>query len=288
MYKIIKNYRDNETLRRSFDALAKKTFGLTFEDWYQWGYWSDNYNPHSIFLDGKIVANVSVNQTDILWDGKKKRLIQLGTVMTDEVYRRQGLCKRIMEDVFSEWEGRADGFYLWANNSAVELYPKFGFIGAREYQYQKRSPVQTEKTMRQIPMEAQQDFERLRKAIEDGRPFGRFALTGNAGLFLFYVTKFMQKNVYYSEPLDAYAIAEIEGKHLRLQNVFSPRPLSVQEVVEAFGSEMDQVTLGFTPQEGLDYTKTEIPADDNYLFVKGAVFADFEKQQLRFEELAHA
>ena len=30
---IIKNYRHNEALRRSFNALAEKTFGLNFENW---------------------------------------------------------------------------------------------------------------------------------------------------------------------------------------------------------------------------------------------------------------
>ena len=58
---IIKKYRDKEELRKSFNELAKKTFGLNFEDWYQNGFWGDNYNPYSIVMDGRIVANVSVN-----------------------------------------------------------------------------------------------------------------------------------------------------------------------------------------------------------------------------------
>ena len=43
---IIKSYRNQDTLRHSFNALAGKTFeGLNFEPWYQNGYWSDSYNP---------------------------------------------------------------------------------------------------------------------------------------------------------------------------------------------------------------------------------------------------
>lgn len=288
MYQIIKDYRDHEALRQSFDALAQKTFGLSFEDWYQLGYWSDCYNPHSIFLDGKIVANVSVNQTDLLWDKEVKHLIQLGTVMTEEAYRHQGLCKCIIEDIFAEWEGRADGFYLWANNSAVDLYPKFGFVKGREIQYQRTVSIQAEPTMRQVPMRTRQNFEQLRRAMQKSRPFGRFALTGNEGLFLFYVTKFMQQNVYYSERLNTYAIAEVKRSHLHLNNVFCPQPRSVREVVEAFGPQIEQITLGFTPEEEWDYIQTELPADDNQFFTKGAVFAAFEEQKLRFEELAHA
>lgn len=37
---LMKDYRNNEELRASFNVLAKKTFGLDFEDWYQNGYWT--------------------------------------------------------------------------------------------------------------------------------------------------------------------------------------------------------------------------------------------------------
>lgn len=36
---ICTDIRENSALRRSFDALAQKTFGLTFEGWYQSGGW---------------------------------------------------------------------------------------------------------------------------------------------------------------------------------------------------------------------------------------------------------
>ena len=76
MYEIIKNYRDNEQLRHSFNELAMKTFDIDFEDWYQNGYWTDRYNPHSIVIDGKVVANVSVNTTvfEIVYK-KEKRFV---------------------------------------------------------------------------------------------------------------------------------------------------------------------------------------------------------------------
>ena len=66
MCKIVKDYRDNIILRHSFNELAKKTFGLDFEDWYQNGFWSDHYNPYSIVEDHKVIANVSVNKTDMI------------------------------------------------------------------------------------------------------------------------------------------------------------------------------------------------------------------------------
>lgn len=67
MCEIVKNVRNSETLRKSFNELAKETFDLDFEDWYQNGFWRDKYIPYSMVINGKVVANVSVNRTDMLW-----------------------------------------------------------------------------------------------------------------------------------------------------------------------------------------------------------------------------
>ena len=75
MYNLIKNYKDNEALRHSFNKLANKTYGLDFEDWYQNGYWGEKYNPYSIVKDGEVIANVSVNITDMMWNGMRKHFI---------------------------------------------------------------------------------------------------------------------------------------------------------------------------------------------------------------------
>ena len=138
MYKLEKNYRNNDTLRKSFNELAQKTFGFDFEDWYQNGFWGDNYNPYSIVIDGKVVSNVSVNKTDMLMDGEVKHFLQLGTVMTDEQYRNKGLSRMLMEQIELDYAGKVDGIYLFANDSVLDFYPKLGFQKAKEYQYSRK------------------------------------------------------------------------------------------------------------------------------------------------------
>ena len=80
--KLQKNIKNDSYLRRSFFQLAKNTFDLSFEQWYQNGYWTDSYIPYVLHENGTVVANASVNIIDTLWQGEKKRYIQLGTVMT--------------------------------------------------------------------------------------------------------------------------------------------------------------------------------------------------------------
>ena len=96
---IEKNYRDNESLRNSFNELAGKVFGgLNFEDWYRNGFWKDNYIPYSIVIDGKVVSNVSVNACNMNYDGRIVKLIQLGTVMTDPDRRLIRLGRKLLPD----------------------------------------------------------------------------------------------------------------------------------------------------------------------------------------------
>ena len=117
---IIHGYRHDKALRDSFNALAEQSFGLNFEGWYQNGFWGDNYDPHSIVLDGKVVANVSVNRTDLLVAGKRYQILQLGTVMTDPAYRGRGLSRAIMEAIEPALAD-ADGVYLFGNDSVVDF-----------------------------------------------------------------------------------------------------------------------------------------------------------------------
>lgn len=284
---VIKNYRTNDELRHSFNELAKKTFWIDFEDWYQNGYWTDRYNPYSIVLDGKVVANVSVNRTDFEINGVVKHYIQLGTVMTDEQYRNRGLIRRIMEEIDKDYAGEADGIYLFANNEVLSFYPKFGFRTAKQFEYVKE--VQNEKaaTFTQIPMGDKEAWDMLEQKIKTGYGQSAFEMMDNSQLNMFYVSKYMQENVYYSEELDAYVVAEIEEDTLTINMVISDKEQDLNVVAEGFGPEIHHVILGFTPKNGQGFEKREMNQDNSTLHVKGD-WKDFEEAEWMFPLLAHA
>lgn len=308
MFALKKDYKENEPLRASFNALAKRTFGLDFEDWYQNGYWRENYIPYSMVCDENVAANVSVNLTDMLMNGEVKRLIQLGTVMTDEAFRGQGLIRGLMEEIEKDYAGKTDGMYLFANDSVLDFYPKFGYRKAAEYQYVKA--VQNEGTQgadaqntageeerarkvqasaaRQLPMQERAQWDKLEAAIESSVHHERFDMIHNNGLYMFYVTKFMQENVYYDAAHDAHVIAEQEGDTLTLHSVFAPKQISLGDVIRAFGDTVQNVVLGFTPKDTSGFLVREVHEEDTTLLVKGGVFEDFEEQKLMFPTLAHA
>lgn len=287
MYEIVKNYRHDKTLRGSFNALAEKTFGLNFEGWYRNGFWSDNYNPHSIVLDGKVVANVSVNRTDLMIGGQRKRLYQLGTVMTDEGYRNRGLIRAIMEEVDAD-TADGDGVYLFGNDSVVEFYPKFGFRKGKEYRYSKALSQNGGCSMEHIPMHDAAHWALLDRAMAENVCSFGCEMVGNPQLIFFYVSQFMQNSVYYSKNLDAWAIAEIEDEALTLHNVFSERKVALDDVIAAFGSEIAGVTLGFAPNDSEGWTAEEFHEEDCTFFVRGDVFEEFQERKLRIPILSHA
>lgn len=288
MDEIIKDYRNNAALRHSFNELAAKTFGLNFEDWYQNGFWSDNYNPYSVVRDGRVVANVSVNKTNMLLDGSVKHLLQLGTVMTHEAYRNQGLIRKIMEQIEQDYDGKNDGYYLFANDSVLDFYPKFGFRKAKEYQYSGTLSNTGECQFEQILMDNSGRWELLKKAMERNVFHGRFDMLDNGELILFYVTKFMQNNVYYHKPTDTWVIAEPEGNGVFLHNVFSGTLTELNEVIRLFGKGVQTVTLGFVPTDKEIYDAAELHEEDCTLFVKGISPELLKKEMLRIPSLSHA
>lgn len=285
---LIKSCRDDTHLRASFNALAQKTFGLDFEDWYQNGFWRGRYIPYSFVADRQVVANVSVNLMDFSWNGKNRNFIQLGTVMTDEKYRNQGLIRQLMEEVEKDYGTKTDGMYLFANDSVLDFYPKFGYQKAKEYQYYKEVSGRGKRIAVKVSMEKKSDWAKLEQAILKSASFSCFKMEQNPELILFYVTKFMRENVYYIEKWDMYVIAE-EGKgELLIYDIFAPNPVGTDDIIRAFGSSIRRTGLGFSPICAEGFSLSERKEEDTTLFIKGIGLEEFSQERLMFPVLSHA
>lgn len=243
--------------------------------------------PYSVVVDGAVAANVSVNRTDFVLDGEKKRFIQLGTVMTDERYRGRGMIRRLMAEVERDCAGKADGVYLFANDTVLDFYPKFGFRRAAEIRYARAPEPGGAASAVRVPMRDRDSWDRLTAVIRSSAPCGRFSLCGNTGLPIFYVSKFMQDCVYRVAP-ETYAVAELEDGVLHLYAVYAEKQPAPEAVARAFGGAVRRVQLGFTPLDTTGWEAETVREDDTTLFVRGAGFRDFERRGLMFPVLAHA
>ena len=279
------NYRDNRELRDSFNELAGKVFGLNFEGWYQNGFWKDAYDPYSVVEDGKVISNISVNRCDMNYKGEVVHLVQLGTVMTDPDFRGKGYARLLMEKIMEDIQD-ADGIYLYGNDLAFDFYLKSGFAESREYCFSKGVTIDNERTVQAVPMSNKNDWDKMVDVLSATTQNADVYMVNNTGLYMFYLSQFMQENTFYIPDLDTYAIAEIEEETLILHAVIGTG--DIDSVITSFGKEIKRVQLGFTPKDTSGFTKNEVPEDDCHFFVKGKFFEENKNASFMFQAITHA
>jgi GNAT superfamily N-acetyltransferase len=280
--------RDDETARRGFLSLAKAVFSLDFTPWLEGGWWGGDYIPHALLDGDKVVANVSVNIIGSSWRGEAKRFIQLGTVMTDPDYRGRGLARRLMEEVTARYRNLCDGMYLYANDSVLDFYPKFGFERAEEWQYRK--PVQRSGLpVRKLNMDDEEDRQNLLNAYQKyGNPCSALPVVGNTGLLMFYCAQFLKDCVYEIPSLGCVAVAEFDGDTMLLSDVFgADAPLT--EVLSALATEgTKSAALGFTPAHAPGFVCEPRREAGATMFAEGTLIPLLRKNRVMFPLLSHA
>lgn len=287
----LKGYQQEDKKRHAFDSLAIKTFDLSFEAWYQSGYWREKYIPYTLFDGEQAVANISVNIMDFNILGNEQRAIQIGTVMTDEAYRKQGLSRMLIEKVFEDWKADNHFVYLFANATVWTFYPKFGFRPVKQYQYY-RTPIPAPSThFIKLNMDEKVNREKLYDYAQNSIPLGKISMQGNSDLVMFYCITVYKDNVFYLPELDVIAIAEVNERQMHLLDVFSKKQADLDEVISAVCDEtIEVVMLGFSPNDCSSYARflVDEEAKDEMLFVETGKTIIFDENQLMFPLLSHA
>ena len=281
----IKDYRDNEVLRKSFDALAQESFGISFEQWYRSGFWTDAYNPHSLVENGEVIANISVNRMDIRVDGQMKHYIQLGTVMTQKDRRNLGLSRALMEWILKEYRDACEGFFLFANSTVLDFYPKFGFERAVCYQFEKTISRRGIFCLEKMDMTIPENWNRLIETYYANRFLSRMRVENNAQVMMFYVP---DMDVYFHPGTQTYIVADAEGENLRIYDVFSKTQVTLDEVIGFFGSTVKRVILEFSPADPENYRAEPVQDEDTTFFATGGVLELLRREKLCIPTLFHA
>jgi ribosomal protein S18 acetylase RimI-like enzyme len=133
--KLISGYNSDPLYFGMLDELAFATFEITLSKWKECGFIGPAYIPYSFAVDGKIAANVSANIFSCEIHGQVHQIVQLGTVMTDPAYRHLGLAGKLMQHVLSVYQEQSLFIFLFANQSVLEFYPRFGFSRALQRRY---------------------------------------------------------------------------------------------------------------------------------------------------------
>ena len=285
-YTLVKNSMKDDKHRQAYNRLATDTFRLSFDSWYNSGYFDGSHIPYTLFDGEKAVANISVNVMDVCFNGKQLRYIQLGTVMTDKAYRGQGLQKIIFNRIMEDFKDNFDAMFLFANKTVLEFYPKFGFEKAEEYSFEKTVKGKMGQ-FEKLNMANADDVRLFRKFYDVGNPFSALTVINGFALEMFYLTGPYSDCVYYLPQYDAVAVAEAGEKNLTLLDVFCTADKNLDDIVSVICDGQTKVSVGFTPLNTIGYEKQLLDDDDTTLFVHKDSENIFASEQLLFPLIAH-
>ncbi|MDN3693639.1 GNAT family N-acetyltransferase [Chryseobacterium tructae] len=285
-------YQDDEKLRLEFNRLTQKVWKFDFENYYQSGFWDDSCILYSLFDDDAIASHITVNLFKSNIDGEFKNFIQLGTVMTDEAYQKKGLSRFLMEKILHDFKGKHDGIFLFANETVLDFYPKFGFTPTKEFeafQVIENLDLSIQYKKRKLELDEENDLKLFEELVEHTISNTIFP-TKNKSITFFYCyasPEMGYKNsIYFIEELHCAVVIETQDKALHIVEIFSPEEINLNHVIAAFDDiPFDEVVLGFSPKhKGFQY---RLWKDDVQLFVTPELLLVFEKYQVIVPLLSH-
>ena len=289
---LISNYMRDDTYRHMLNELTQKTFGFDFESWVTQGYFEGDYIPYSFVDDGRIISNVSANRMKFMQNGTMKYYIQIGTVMTDENYRKQGLAGQLMKHVIEAYEQECDGIYLFGDLSALDFYQKMNFKVANQYRYYVKDEVcNCEKTgerfkpIKDLGDEIKKNYLNM---VRNSVHYSSFEQMNKYGLQMFYTAGL--DDVFYAEDIECFIVLEQEECAV-LKSVLCNRKVALADVLKRIDLEGQKCRLGFTPhKEDRNISSFDVydGGEDYRLFYRGKELESIEQDKLYFPDLSHA
>lgn len=265
MYMFDNRIRENQERKASFFQLAKEVFGLRFDLWEQAGGWTSAYMPYCFLENDQVVANASVNLMKLTIDGVCHDALQIGTVMTREAYRGNGLAGKLLQKILDDYEGKTDLLFLCAEEKAMSLYRRAGFVNTDTVRYLLPAKAYFKEGPALLPVK--RDLVELLKMKETSVPVTDLIWSKEDKHILpFYYVHGFQEMVLAPSP-HVTILGEVKGDTFHLYDVLSTMKISLQEVLSSVvPADVQQVELHFTPSEHLPGLYTE-PALENGFMV---------------------
>lgn len=299
-YLYAKDYQDHEVLRKQMGVLCRNTWGFDFEKMYQGGSWEPSLHPYTLFHGDQAVSHSSVSEMDFCLDGEILHLVQLGTVMTDEAFRGKGLSRYLMERILDDFKD-CDGMFLYANQTVLDFYPKFGFEPVNE-------------CPRRVTEEALSCFRERAAAVMQAEIFQALASEESEGFLLslsenckngcgFYPVNNRSMVRFYLKMLDGFSIADMlyllpDGQTVVLAEV-SEDDITIHDVYSRDGCDIESVLTALITKNTknvfvrLAYEKPyfeqfeECGADDLWLYVRGSCAENLKQSHVIFPMTTH-
>lgn len=272
-HKIIQNYKDNDNLRNNFFDFIRNIFGnLDFREWFERGFWNDQFIPYSIVIDGKIIANVSISKLRLLIDDKEKSGIQIGSVGTLPEYRGQGFARKLMNYVIDQHEDSTDLFFLFANETVLDFYPRFGFRHVTQTIFsQNLSNFHPDFSGRKLDINSETDMSIIKPLVNNRAPLTQiFGALDHSFITFWHLLNIFPENIIYLDDANVIIIATESNQELHIFDVIFTENVAISELIGKViqNDTTNTVVYHFPPDQLNFHYDDTIPCDDP-LFVRG-------------------
>ncbi|GLC89219.1 GNAT family N-acetyltransferase [Lysinibacillus piscis] len=271
-YQLVIIDQAQQTYRESFNELAKLIFDLDFQPWYKEGCWGEQYTCYAYIDEERVIANTSVSKMTVIIHGQAHQAIQIGTVMTHPDYRHQGLARQLMEHILTAYQTTCDFIYLFANETVLDFYPKFGFTRVTEYQYSLPAHAispQPHTKVRKLSIDNEEDRQLMRHFANHRVAISQtLGIQNGDGLLMFYFLLVMPDVIYYIEEYECIVLFAEEDGVLALFDIISTSEIVLEKIIGTLMTdETTKIMLHFMSSHP-EAVKERIEHNDDVLFIQ--------------------
>jgi len=274
---ITMNNKNNPTYEAMLNTLVQEVFGFSFQPWFEYELWDENYESYSIIENGKMLSNVCIFKYELLVCGEKVHAMQFGAVATAKNARGRGLSRLLMEHILQLYPDRPA--YLAANPSVIDFYPKFGFRQVQTYRPTLRHcdhachcglDPQSGQFSSAIKLDI--DDEIVTNALQTRGAFSNLVDCTNASsIQMFHLIMQYHNSIYHLPQSNAIVIAQQTDNKLFLVDVISKNKITLDEILTWLPfTGIDIIEFGFCP-DWLSVTPNWTPTDMAHdpFFIRG-------------------
>lgn len=239
------------------------------------GSWESVSTPFVLEEGGRVIAHVGLIGLPLVVMGRPVTVGSVHAVATRSGRRRQGLCRRLMEEMFEYAQGRYETLVLTTEHP--EYYTPFGFRVLQEHRFTVRpGPHSGRDGVRRLDLKQASDVALLNRLLD-----GRASVSEVVGVVrektVFLVNE-ARKPLFYAQDLDALLCMKREGGTIELFDVAAPEVPSLEEILVRMVPPVERVVLHFSPDKlTADYAAEPYRMDhdgESYLMARGPFAAE--------------
>jgi GNAT superfamily N-acetyltransferase len=245
--------------------------GISFRRWAACGGWDDAYRVFALADGERIVASASLMRMDLVLHGEPVRGWQLGAVGTDPAHRQRGLQRAILQRLLAQCPAE-DLVFLFANDSVLDFYPRFGFQRQREHLFcAKHNAAPSGTPLRKLDVTSAEDRALLLRIAARAQPITTvFGARDYGRTLLWYLCNFHRDQMRYVAEHDSIIVSAQIGATLHVYDVVTRVAFDLAgQLPHLIEAPVERLELAFTPDRDWPGAEPTREYTESPLFTRG-------------------